>query len=109
MINVHNIMKVVGAVSVVLSSVYLLITYMLFRPMMNQDLWILKHNYGSLGDTNGPYHNYEYLYEWTDNLVRQRNHYAMSFYVTLGVSCLIIGVILLLWRKDRMNIMVNRE
>ncbi|MFA5252645.1 MAG: hypothetical protein WC454_08700 [Phycisphaerae bacterium] len=105
-----KIMKITGIVMTVFGGVFLFIVYTLFRPVMRHDVWIFNEWYGPYADPNGfYYHNYEDLSDWTDFLVHDRNHYAMSFYITLGMSCLIIGVILLLWRRDRMNLIKRME
>jgi hypothetical protein len=111
MINIPKIMKITGIITTVFGGIFLFIVYTLFRPVMRHDIWILNNRYGPYADPNGPfcYHNYEYLYDWTDFLVHDRNNYAMSFYTTLGIFCLVIGVVMLLWRKDRTNLIKRME
>ncbi len=92
----------IAAVVILLGVIVFGLKAMLFSNLGRNDVYLLETRYAPNGeDAYKGYRTYDNLYQWTKDVMLQRNRYALRSVHILALSCVVVGTVLIGWSVDR--------
>jgi uncharacterized membrane protein YqiK len=93
-----KILSVAGVLILAVGLVILLLAIFYVRVLTHHSVWYLQKFYGT--GRSGQV-GYDQLFEYARDITNQRNALAVSLYSTVGILTVVLGIVVILWSRDR--------
>jgi hypothetical protein len=93
-----KVLSVTGLLILAVGLVILLFTLLGVRRLTHHSVWYLQKFYGpGRAEQVG----YDQLFEYARNITNHRNALAVGLYSAVGILIMVLGLVVILWSRDR--------